>query len=677
MCFLFHPIFSRSGPTLELLSPSKYLAPQYHMRQRRNVSHAFISLCLVLVPQAAYVAPEWWQKGWARRRVDSVAEAELLSQLAAILMPNLEVQELFRSFPSPDGWGGHALEPDLAAFGILKEKDAALFVEYDGFWMHQEKKGMVMDRRKNSALLTYAPKGSLVVRISHTKRKPLKENVLWVKVHTWRQGHGTSLLETLKNVLTQISTGLADVLHPCTMKQVRGKINQELWSLSESGWNFAKAAIDQIHGSSSEELISFLRAEGFSAQSIEAMTLRTWFCGQSIEGSLKPKFRWIVDLGLTKSQVAKAVATHPQILGLRIEQNLKPTVQWLLDLGLTKSQVAKAVASHPRILGFSVQQNLKPTVQWLLHFGLTKIQVAKAVATHSPILGYSIEQNLKPTAQWLLDLGLTKSQVAKAVATHPQILGLSIEQNLKPTVQWLLDLGLTKSQVAKAVASYPHILGYSVQQNLKPTVEWLLDLGLTTRQVAKAVASYPRILGYSVQQNLKPTVQWLLHFGLTKIQVAKAVASCPQILGYSVQQKLKPTAQWLLDLGLTKSQVAKAVAAFPQILSFSVRTNLNSKIRWLLEVGLNKTQVAKAVASSPQMLGLSLENNMKKKHKLMQSFLARKAVAQQIATFSPILHYRYKRLEERLIILALCNQTSKLAGAMTLTDEKFKKRYMT
>ena len=462
-----------------------------------------------------------------------MAEAELLSQLAVILMPNLEIQELFRSFPSPDGWGGHALEPDLAVYGVLKEKDAALFVEYDGFWRHQEKKGIVMDRRKNAALLTYAPKGSFVIRISHTKRRPLKENVLWVKVDSWRQGHDTSLLGTVKNVLTQISAGLADVLHPCTMKQVRGKINQELWTLSERGHHFAKAAVDQIHANSSEELISFLLAEGFSAQSIEAMKLRTWFCGQNIEGNLKPKFRWIVNLGLTKKQVAKAVASQPQILGYRVQQNLKPTVQWLLDLGLSKSQVAKAVATFP------------------------------------PILGVSIEQNLKPTAQWLLDLGLTKSQVAKAVATFPPILGFSIEQNLKPTVQWFVDLGMTETQVAKAVAAFPQILGYSV------------------------------------------------------------------------------------------------------------RTNLNSKLQWLLEVGLNKTQVAKAVASSPQMLGLSLENNLKKKLKLMKSFLTRKAVAQQLASFLPILLYRYKRLDERLTILALCNQTSKLAGAMTLTDEKFKKRYMT
>ena len=174
------------------------LGVPYPMPQRRKLRHVVISLCLVLavvVHPGAYVEPpQWWQKGWARERVDSLAEAELLSQLAVILMPKSDIGELFRSFPSPKGWGGHALEPDLALHGVLKERDAALFVEYDGFWRHQEKKGIAMDRKKNAALLSYAPKGSCVVRISHTTRNPLKGNVLWVKVDTWSQGKVDLLL---------------------------------------------------------------------------------------------------------------------------------------------------------------------------------------------------------------------------------------------------------------------------------------------------------------------------------------------------------------------------------------------------------------------------------------------------------------------------------------------------
>jgi hypothetical protein len=65
---------------------------------------------------------------------------------------------------------------------------------------------------------------------------------------------------------------------------------------------------------------------------------------------------------------------------------LKPTVEWFLELGLTKSQVVKVVATFPQIVGLSVEKNLKPTAQWLLDLGLRKDHVVKAVAKYSPIL---------------------------------------------------------------------------------------------------------------------------------------------------------------------------------------------------------------------------------------------------------------------------------------------------
>ena len=613
------------------------------MQRRRNARHTFTSLCLVLalvLPTLTYVEPpKWWQKGWARGRVDSVAEAELLSQLAVILMPSSDIGELFRSFPSPEGWGGQALEPDLAAFGILKEKDAALFVEYDGFWRHQEKEGIAMDKKKNAALLEYAPNGSYVVRISHTKRKSLKGNVLRVKVDTWSQRKVGSLSGALKGALIQMLTGLKEVVRPSIVKRLQGGL-QESWSLSASGKEFAKEAAAKLGRNNSREVANFLKVEGFSAVDIEVMKLGTWFRGPSIEEFLKPKLRWLLDLGLTRAQISKLIATDPTVLHCRVEQKLQPAVQWLLDLGLMKNQIAKAVAAFPKILGLSIKQNLQPTVQWLLGLGLAKSQVAKAVASFPHIVGYSLDQNLKPTMQWLLDLGLTKSQAVKAVASRPQIFGYSLDQNLKPTMRWFLDLGLTKGQVAKVVASFPHILGYSLDQNITPTVQWLLDLGLPKSKVARAVANYPQILGLSIEQNLKPTVQWLL------------------------------------DLGLDKTQVAKAVGSHAAILSLSIEENLKPKARWLLEIGLSKRQLAHAVASSPTTLSLSLEKNIEKKSKLILSCLTREDLVRQLASSLHIFNYKYKRLEERLTTLALQNKTSRLGSAMTLSDENFARRYM-
>ena len=588
--------------------------------------------------------PIWWQHGWSRQRAGSVAEAELLAPLAELLMPRTPPLELFRSFPSPPQWAGNYLEPDLTAHGVLKDPEAALFIEYDGYWRHGKKAGIEMDKLKNAALLAYAPTSSKVIRISHTLCTPVEvesdETVLWICVDTWREGNSKKLLGAFNHVVTQMLDALEEALDKKTLRQLQMQRHTGTVHVSNAARGLAEAVAIARGGNSIKEISTFLDYEGYSRKNVNLMLEGSLSHGQHIETKLKPKLKWLRHLGLSHDQVSKVVAASPAILGLSIEQNLKPKVQWLLDLGLSKTQAAKAVATSPAILGLS------------------------------------IEQNLKPKAQWLLDLGLNKSQVAKAVATFPTILGLSLQQNLKPTVQWLLDLGLSKAHVAKAVSTNPAILGYSIEQNLKLTEQWLLGLGLSTTQIGKTLARKPNILGYSIEQNLKPTVQWLLDLGLSRTQVAKAVSTSPAILGLSIERNLKPKAQWLLDLGLSKSQVAKAVATKPHILGYSIEQNLKLKVRWLLDLGLSNSEVAVVVASFSSFLGLSIDKSLKPKYSLLLAVFGPTEAGQLIAKCPRILSYSHQRLSERLSVLAELNQTEKLTSALCLPTPAFEKRFL-
>eukprot|EP00435_Cladocopium_sp_Y103_P070274 s284_g35.t1 len=569
--------------------------------------------------------PLWWQQGWPRQRASSVAEAELLAPLGELLMPGMPIGEMFRSFKSPAGWGGHYLEPDLTAFGIFKDENAALFVEYDGYYRHATREGMEKDLLKNSALLAFAPADSFVVRIRHAGKCQLDGQVLWVSVSSWQRGDHRSLARAVKTALRETVPRLKCALHPHVYKCLEA----HLWKpivVSQSAHELYERALVAGKGNTAEEISNHLMAEGFSPTDIARLE-RALGNGVPIEKTLQPLLKWLLELGLTKSQVAKAVATFPHILRLRIEQNLQPTVQLFLDMGLTKSQVAKAVATFPPMLSLSIEQKLQPTVQWFLDTGLTKFQVAKAVATFPHILGLSIEQNLQPSVQWFLDMGLTKSQVVKAVGTHPQILGLSIAGNLRPTAQWFLDLGLTKGQVAKAVATSPQVLALSVEKNLKLTVEWFLDLGLTKDQIAKAVARHPSVLSLSIEHNLTPSVEWFLDMGLTQHEVAKAVAASAAILWYSTEKNLKPKVRWFLDLGLSKQQVVVAVATFPQIFGLSI-DNLTSKVE------------------------------------VLQRFLTHRGALDVIVRCPRILSLRRQRLEDRLNVLAEQDSLGKVIGAM-------------
>ena len=430
-------------------------------RRQRWSLVVFVLLGAVLQGWPTSVPPAWWQRGWPRQRVDSVAAAELLSQLAVVLMPKTPIEELVRSFPSPEGWSGNYLEPDLVAFGVLKDPDAALFVEYDGDVDHAKRKSKTKDQ-KNQALLDYGPPGSCVLRINHRHSSPLKDQVLEIRVCPWQPRNTSSLQSALSDTLTQTFRALGQVLSPKAAKRLGRQANRSFVRLSAKAEKFVQRETASSHGNTTEEITWFLEAQGFNQEEIKLMEARSSLSGKSIQRTLQPAIQRLFDIGLSHAQVAHAIFRFPRLLGSSIK-NLRPTVQWLRDMGLTPAQVVKVVTSFPQVLAMSVQENLKPTVQWLLDIGLSTDLLTKVIASHPWALGFGVERNLKPARQWLLDIGLSKEEVVNVVANFPLILGLRIEENLKPK-QALLASALSSSEVAALIGQYPRILSFSYQR---------------------------------------------------------------------------------------------------------------------------------------------------------------------------------------------------------------------
>ena len=661
---------------------------------RRCCSFGAVLAVAALVPRA-HVQPAWWRGGW-RRPHGSEDEVELLSLLGAMLMPKVHVGELFRSFPSPNG--EEDLEPTLTAYGILKDSNAALFVQYDG--THGKREGLNDESRK--ALLAYGPPGSHILHISHTKSRRLKDMVLSIKVGDWQPGDEASLSLVLDDIRRQVSHGLKQVMCPEILEQLNRLKSQKGCLHTSEKHDFCVALRGATVNQKSLECRLFAR--GFSPASINRMLKSAHLSGRCVEAKLESRTLFLLSLNESQSQirdaiaksspalggalqknlkqkvqwrsnlddqqqVGKAIATTPSILCSNALQNLEETSLWLLDLGLshrqaakvvkrcpaivdsgkphmewffrlgmTKNQIRKAVCAFPLILSCSIQEDLMPKLDWFLGLGLTKKQVAKLTATLPHSLAYSIDKNLKRKVDWLLQLGMRQGQVAKLIAVFPSVLGYSVEQSLKPKVEWFLQLGLTQGQIAKVVAASPQVLGYSIEKKIRPKVEWFSQLGMTHNQVAKLIAVFPAVLGYSVENNLKPKVEWLLQLGMKQHQVVKLFAVFPSLLGFSVEQNLKLKIQWLLQLGMTQEQVAKVVAAFPQVLGCSVKQNLKPKVEWLLQLGMTQGQIAKLIAASPQVLGYSVEQNLKPKVEwFLQLGMMQGQVAKVIAAFPQIL----------------------------------------
>ncbi|CAE7927122.1 Hmgcs1 [Symbiodinium sp. KB8] len=155
-----------------------------------------------------------WLRSHVRREEQfSASELELMSQLGVLLMPDHPIEELFRRFEgSGRFWSG--LEPDLVAYGVLKEPEAALFMEYDGYWRHANRYGYKKDKEKNAALFSVGPPGSWVIRIGHFHRKPMGRNSLYVKVNNWQGDEYQSLTQTLGEVVRRMLSDLRTELDP-------------------------------------------------------------------------------------------------------------------------------------------------------------------------------------------------------------------------------------------------------------------------------------------------------------------------------------------------------------------------------------------------------------------------------------------------------------------------------
>ncbi|OLQ01400.1 hypothetical protein AK812_SmicGene15874 [Symbiodinium microadriaticum] len=324
-------------------------------------------------------------------------KVELLSQLAVLLMPDEPIAEAFRDFPVPKSkeWGSSRLCPDFSAYGVLKRAGAALFIEYDGYYRHMEPQGLRRDVRKTSALLKFAPAGSVVLRIAH-KERPWKDKSVQVLVDCWQSEHVPSLHKTVEQFVASLLQSCRTELVPGLVSRLEVRVPPQI---DKHAKTFAMDA----------ELVG-------NASSTNRLALQEF---------LRKKMQ------LSTVQVAKSIVRFPSVLGLSIEANLKPTVEWIKGLGLSPSQVAKVITSFPQVLGLSIEANLKPTVEWIKGLGLSQSQVAKVIATFPAVLGLSMEANLKPTVEWIKGLGLSQSQVAKVIATFPQVLGLNVESNLR------------------------------------------------------------------------------------------------------------------------------------------------------------------------------------------------------------------------------------------------------
>jgi len=194
-------------------------------------------------------------------------------------MPGELIGELFRDFPvePSDSWGSRWLCPDITAFGVLKDEDAALFVEYDGHPRHYDERGQEKDERKTEALLEYAPPGSGLLRISHAARDlRWKVNSREVVIDTWCAGQGRTLMHVVRQVAQALLSNWGNVLRKEVCEHLRRfGATEPVPDLHEASKFTSEAVLTSDVETKKTNVIAFLEQElKFSKKGIRALALQ-------------------------------------------------------------------------------------------------------------------------------------------------------------------------------------------------------------------------------------------------------------------------------------------------------------------------------------------------------------------------------------------------------------------
>ena len=237
------------------------------------------------------------------------------------------IGELFRDFPvrQPGSWGKRPLSPDLLVYGVLKKKDAALFLEYDGHYRHYTPEGIIADIHKSEALLQQAPKGSQVLRISHACRGwELTCETREIVVDKWQPGRPEALAKAIRQIVQFVSENLGSMLHTSARVNLRDFLDSPADSLCAPAVEFTRK-VTATGDCDPSQLHEVLRQQ----------------------------------LNMTVSQSVNLLERHPALKRCSVESNCRPIVQRLRDLGLKRAEIAKVIGRFPQVLGCSIEENLE------------------------------------------------------------------------------------------------------------------------------------------------------------------------------------------------------------------------------------------------------------------------------------------------------------------------------
>ncbi|KAI3428244.1 hypothetical protein D9Q98_006624 [Chlorella vulgaris] len=274
------------------------------------------------------------------------------------------------------------------------------------------------------------------------------------------------------------------------------------------GWKVLKACPEEFASPEALErwrlAAAYLHTIGIPPRQISALFARhRCLFKQAVAApdNLRRLFQWLQrDLGLEAEEILKIVNRVPAVLHADVEGVLKPRMRFLLNLGLSQERVVTALQRMPELLGVDSRLLASKAAYLEQAAGMSRAEVAVQLVGDPAALLCSLA-HLEEVVAWLsnemgLQAGLLRKVVARGgVAKYPVA-------TLRERVAFWRGLGFSQAELTLMLDRMPRLLLYPMH-----APKYQLKLAFMTEELRlplSALVSFPAYVSYSLPRRIAP-----------------------------------------------------------------------------------------------------------------------------------------------------------------------------
>ncbi|CAI0377459.1 unnamed protein product [Linum tenue] len=197
----------------------------------------------------------------------------------------------------------------------------------------------------------------------------------------------------------------------------------------------------QLMGCSIEEtwkpLVKYFYYLGISRDGMRRMLMikPMIFC-VDVEKTIVPKVRFFQDIGIQDDAIGNMLVKFPPLLTYSLHKKIRAVVIFLMTRGgVSERDIAKVIASGPELLGCSIVHKLDINVKYFFSLGIRPHVLGEMVADFPVLLRYNVEV-LRPKYRYLRRTMVGSLQ---DVIEFPRFFSYSLEDRIMPRHKVLVE----------------------------------------------------------------------------------------------------------------------------------------------------------------------------------------------------------------------------------------------